>query len=76
MKGMARAKSDDQVSYTCYICSKLMSDDNEALKCDICNSWLHIKCIGVNKKTYELLKDRVSNYIGIVRLVIKAQGSC
>ena len=41
----------------CYVCSKIVLDGEEALQCEICEFWLHIKCVGMSKKVYEVLKD-------------------
>ena len=42
--------------YPCGICTKTVSYRHKAIQCDLCNYWNHIKCDGVENKTYEALK--------------------
>ena len=42
--------------YPCGICLKNVSQRHRAVQCDLCNYWNHIKCDGVENKTYEALK--------------------
>lgn len=52
-----KSKSNEQSSDVCFVCSKTVSDSDDGLQCEICDGWFHIKCVGVAKKTYDLLKD-------------------
>ena len=45
----------DPINDLCKIC-KTATRDN-AIVCDICNSWVHIKCNWLDKKDYEAFQD-------------------
>ena len=36
--------NDDDPTFPCGICGKNISKNNKAIKCDICNNKIHIKC--------------------------------
>ena len=38
------------------VCNKNVFNHNKAIKCDSCGYWNHIKCDGVEDKTYQALK--------------------
>ena len=40
----------------CKVCSKKVGKRHRAVQCDICDYWNHIKCDGIDSKTYEKLK--------------------
>ena len=49
--------------HPCGICTKNVSYRHRAVQCDLCNYWNHIKCDGVENKTYEALKkDSVKHF--------------
>ena len=37
----------------CKICHVKVLDNEKAIKCDICERWCHIKCIGMEEKAYK-----------------------
>ena len=41
----------------CRICSKKVGLKHKAVQCDLCEHWNHIKCDGIDNKTYETLKE-------------------
>ena len=41
----------------CTVCNKTVGAQDLALRCEICETWLHIKCQDVSKEMYELLKN-------------------
>ena len=43
--------------YPCGICSKLVGQRMKAVQCDLCNFWNHIKCDGIDDKSYTNLKQ-------------------
>ena len=42
--------------YYCRICSKKVGHFHKSVQCDLCDQWSHIKCDGIDNKTYEALK--------------------
>ena len=40
----------------CTVCNKTVGQKDIALQCEMCETWLHIKCQDVSKQMYELLK--------------------
>ena len=53
------------IQFPCGICSKAVANNHQAIKCDKCNLWIHIKCKKINKKTYNLLKPDCSYWFCI-----------
>ena len=53
------------IQFPCGICSKAEAYNHQALKCDKCNLWIHIKCNKINKQTYSYLKSDSSNWFCI-----------
>ena len=48
-------QSDEQL-YHCGVCKRKVGVRNKAVFCDLCQLWNHIKCDGIDDKTYEDLK--------------------
>jgi hypothetical protein len=46
---------EDQ-EYYCSICSLKVGHSHKSVQCDLCDQWHHIKCDGIDNKTYEALK--------------------
>ena len=44
------------IQFPSRICSKAVANNHQAIKCDRCNLWIHIKCNRINKQTYNYLK--------------------
>ena len=42
--------------YHCRICSKTVGQCHKSVQCDLCEKWNHIRCDGIDNKTYEALK--------------------
>ena len=40
------------IKFPCGISLKPVANNHQAIKCDKCNLWIHIKCNKINKKTY------------------------
>ena len=53
------------IQFPCGICSKAVANNHQALKCDKCNLWIHIKCNNINKQTYNYLKWDSSHWFCI-----------
>ena len=49
-------ENDKNPKYPCGICLKTVGKRMKAIQCDLCNYWNHIKCDGIDNKTYEALK--------------------
>ena len=45
----------------CGICKKPVAISHNALVCDVCNQWIHIKCNFVSKDLYNKFIDENSN---------------
>ena len=43
--------------FPCGVCSKPVASNHNALCCDSCDKWVHIKCNFLNKKTYQKLQN-------------------
>ena len=47
------------IKFPCGVCSKSVAINPNALCCDSCDKWVHIKCNFLNKRTYrQLQKDK------------------
>ena len=44
----------------CRICMRKIRSNHRAVSCDGCEWWMHIKCSDMEKRTYNLLKDKRS----------------
>ena len=44
---------------------KTVANNHQAIKCDKCNLWIHIKCNKINKQTYNYLKPDSSHWFCI-----------
>ena len=44
----------------CRHCNKKCTKKSEAVQCDLCYSWLHASCEGLNKEQYKLLTQLTS----------------
>ena len=53
------------IQFPCGICSKAVANNHQAIKCDKCNLWIHIKCNKINKQTYNYLKSDSSHWFCI-----------
>lgn len=49
--------STEEENLDCGTCALLVKDDDEALCCDICDTWYHIKCENVSKSKYSFLQE-------------------
>ena len=43
--------------YPCKICPKNVQDKDEAVQCDLCELWIHIKCSNFNYLDYRYLQN-------------------
>ena len=46
----------------CRHCNKKCAKRSEAVQCDLCYSWLHASCEGLNKDQYKLLTQLLTQY--------------
>ena len=44
------------------ICAKPVANNHQAINCDKCNLWIHIKCNKINKQTYIYLMCETSHW--------------
>ena len=49
-----------KVKFPCGICKKAVAVNHKALECDLCSSWIHIKCQHLNAKDYKQHQDNPS----------------
>ena len=40
------------IKFPCGICEKPVANNHQAINCDKCGLWIHIKCNRINKQTY------------------------
>jgi len=62
-EGMTEAKLvDDKKNEeaSCAVCSKIVSNEDLALECEICETWFHISCEDITKQEYDFLSDHKS----------------
>ena len=52
--------------FPCKICENI-ANSNQAIQCDLCNSWVHIKCNDLNYTDYKFLQN--SNSLMILSFV-------
>ena len=51
------------VKFPCGICTRQVSKNHRAIKCDSCEKWIHIKCNNLETRTYQsLINDNNSWY--------------
>ena len=50
--------SEELVSDLCYVYKKSVCEIENAKQCKLCESWLHIKCIVMSKKVYDMLNNK------------------
>ena len=50
------------VKQPCGICLKAVAKIHSATQCDLCDKWIHIKCNGIDKLTYEKVKTLNTSY--------------
>ena len=48
------------IKFPCGIRLKPVANNHQAIKCDKCNLWIHIKCNKINKQTYTYLQTDTS----------------
>lgn len=53
---MATAKVNKE---KCGTCTKVVSDKDRALQCEVCEMWFHIKCLDMNDDTYQILLKNI-----------------
>ncbi|XP_065642482.1 uncharacterized protein LOC136074109 [Hydra vulgaris] len=46
----------------CNTCHKNITDNQRAIQCDLCNSWVHAKCTHINAYSYNLLSNDSSDF--------------
>ena len=44
------------VKFPCKICKKPVAQNHKAVCCDVCDTWVHMKCNKINTQTYNILK--------------------
>ena len=49
--------SKDKDSDKCGSCGKLVSDNENAIQCEICDIWVHCKCRSISEEVYKVMKD-------------------
>ena len=57
---MSKLKSAKAKEDTCCDCSKIVTDRDKGIECEICEGWYHIKCQKVSDDTYSNLSENSS----------------
>ena len=52
-------------SFSCVACSNTLANNHNALCCDSCDKWVHMKCNFLNKMTYKKLQKNNSPWFCI-----------
>ena len=50
-------------SFSCGVCSKTAANHHNALCCDSCDEWVHIKCNFLNKMLIKNFKRTISMFL-------------
>ena len=45
------------IKFPCKICENNVTNSDQAIQCDLCDSWVHIKCNDLNYIDYKLLQN-------------------
>ena len=45
------------IKFPCKICENNVTNSDKAIQCDLCDSWVHIKCNDLNYIDYKLLQN-------------------
>ena len=45
----------DSIEFPCIVCMDNCIEDQEAICCDMCENWTHLKCINLSRKKFDLL---------------------
>ena len=51
------------INFPSSVCEKPVGINHEAVCCDKCNKWVHIRCNDICKKTYRCLKERPNTMV-------------
>ena len=56
MPNLRNASTSNIVFLSCNICEKSVTDKFDAMQCDICQAWIHLKCNKLNHIDYKYLQ--------------------
>ena len=56
MPNLRNGSTSNIVFPSCNICGKSVSDKDDAIQCDICQAWIHLKCNKLNNIDYKYLQ--------------------
>ena len=56
MPNLRNTSTNNIVFPSCNICEKSFSDKDDAIQCDICQAWIHLKCNKLNHNGYKYLQ--------------------
>ena len=45
----------DSIEFPCIVCMDNCIEDQEAVCCNMCKNWTHLKCINLSRKKFDLL---------------------
>ena len=57
MPNLRNDSTSNIVFSSCNICEKSVSNKDDAMQCDICLAWIHLKCNKLNHIDYKYLKQ-------------------
>ena len=63
MSGDIEQNPGPGTKYPCGMCNRTVARNHRAVCCDECDSWLHIKCCGIDPKTYTNLVNSNCSWI-------------
>ena len=49
----------------CKCCKAVCEEGHKALNCEMCTNWLHIQCIGMDEKWYDILNEMNESKVGL-----------
>ena len=59
MPNIVNVSTSNIIFPSCNICEKSVSDKDDAIQCDICQAWIHLKCNKLNQIDYKFFKGQV-----------------
>ena len=53
----SKSSKDKDNSDKCGKCGKHVTENENAIQCEICDIWVHCRCQGISEEAYAILKD-------------------
>ena len=57
LRSGTRLNKPTKLKNPCSLCNKNVLDNQDAIQCDTCDKWCHIKCENISKEVYNSMND-------------------